>query len=78
MKKLLCMILLAGFFYYSSGQQGFDNTTRALYILDISKYVEWDDNIQSHADFVIGILGTDTEFYWELFNMAKTRQFIQN
>lgn len=78
MKNLLFMILFTGFCYHSSGQQGFDNTTRALYILDISKYVEWDDNIQSHADFVIGILGSDTEFYWELFNMAKTRQLIQN
>ncbi|KPK86503.1 MAG: hypothetical protein AMS27_04895 [Bacteroides sp. SM23_62_1] len=78
MKKLIFVFLLSGFYLYSSGQQGFDNTTRALYILDISKYVEWDDNIQSKADFVIAILGNDTEFYWELYNMAKTRQFIQN
>ena len=62
----------------SAQTTGFDNSIRALYILDISKYVEWDDNIQSKADFIIGILGTDTDFYWELFNMAKTRQFIQN
>jgi len=79
MKKLsyliLSLILNCGLF---AQKTGFDNSTRALYILDISKYVEWDDNIQSKADFIIGILGTDTDFYWELFNMAKTRQFIQN
>lgn len=78
MKRLLFLVLLILFGYSSFCQKGFDNSTRALYILDISKYVEWDDNIQSHADFVIGILGTDTDFYWELFNMAKTRQLIQN
>jgi len=77
MKKLFYLILLSGFCYDAIGQQEFDNATRALYILDISKYVEWDDSIQSHADFKIGILGSDTEFYWELYNMAKTRQFIQ-
>jgi serine phosphatase RsbU (regulator of sigma subunit) len=77
MKRIIFLILLL-FCFYSFGQRGFDNSTRALYILDISKYVEWDDNIQSQADFIIGILGKDTDFYWELFNMAKTRQVIQN
>jgi len=79
MKKLSYIILLLILNYSLSAQTtGFDNSIRALYILDISKYIEWDDNIQSKADFIIGILGTDTDFYWELFNMAKTRQFIQN
>jgi serine phosphatase RsbU (regulator of sigma subunit) len=79
MKKLFYITLwLALSFSISAQKTGFDNSTRALYILDISKYVEWDDNIQNKADFIIGILGTDTDFYWELFNMAKTRQFIQN
>jgi serine phosphatase RsbU (regulator of sigma subunit) len=79
MKKLSCMILCIFLWFHLSAQKtGFDNSTRALYILDISKYVEWDDNIQSKADFIIGILGSDTDFYWELYNMAKTRQFIQN
>ncbi len=79
MKKLLYLIIVLALSFNSYAQKtGFDNSTRALYILDISKYVEWDDNIQNKADFIIGILGTDTDFYWELFNMAKTRQFIQN
>jgi serine phosphatase RsbU (regulator of sigma subunit) len=72
---ILFLILNCSLFAQTTG---FNNSTRALYILDISKYVEWDDNIQSKADFIIGILGTDTDLYWELFNMAKTRQFIQN
>ena len=58
-------------------QDAWDHSTRALYILDIAKYVEYDDEIQSHADFKIGVLGTNADFYWELYEMAKTRQFIQ-
>jgi len=80
MKRILFLVFLLPVviqpFVFS--QAGFDNATRALYILDISKYVEWDDSLQSHADFKIAILGEDTDFYWELYNMANTRKFIQD
>ncbi len=59
------------------GQEVWDNSTRALYILDIAKYVEYDDNVQSHADFKIAVLGKDSEFIMDLYEMAKTRKFIQ-
>lgn len=55
-----------------------DNSTRSLFILDIAKYVGFDDKIQSHADFKIGVLGRDSEFVLDLYEMAKTRKFIQN
>ena len=79
MKTLLTLLLscLLGI-GIATTQEAWDNSTRALYILDIAKYVEYDDRIQSHADFKIGVLGTNAEFYWELYEMAKTRQFIQN
>lgn len=54
-----------------------DNATRALFILDIAKYIEYDDEIQLHSDFKIGVMGRNTDFYWELYEMAKTRKFIQ-
>ncbi len=57
--------------------QTWDNATRALYILDIAKYIGYDDEIQSHADFKIGVLGKDSEFVMDLYEMAKTRKFIQ-
>ena len=80
MKRIivLSLLLAAGFQLVTFAQEGFDNTTRALYILDISKYVKWDDSLQNHADFKIAILGEDTDFYWELYNMANTRKFIQD
>ena len=61
-------------------QQGMDDATRSLFILDIAKYIEYDDEIQLHADFKIGVLGRDTDFYWELtylvsvFDLAKAIQ----
>ena len=58
-------------------EEVWDNATRALYILDIAKYVQYDDKIQSHADFKIGVLGKDNDFVMELYEMAKTRKFIQ-
>lgn len=61
-----------------SYSQGFDNATRSLYILDISKYVKWNEaEFAKLADFNIGVLSNESAFYWELVNAAKTRQFIQ-
>ena len=77
-KVMTGMVLLVLIYPSIYAQGGFDNSTRALYILDISKYVEWDDSLQSHADFKIGVLGNNVDLYWELYNMAKTRKFIQN
>ncbi|MCK4749705.1 MAG: DUF4154 domain-containing protein, partial [Bacteroidales bacterium] len=39
--------------------------------------MEYDDDIQSHADFKISVLGEDADFVMDLYEMAKTRQFIQ-
>jgi serine phosphatase RsbU (regulator of sigma subunit) len=64
-------------FYAVNAQEEMDNATRSLFILDIAKYIEYDDEIQLHADFKIGVLGRNTDFYWELYEMAKTRKFIQ-
>jgi serine phosphatase RsbU (regulator of sigma subunit) len=64
-------------FHVLSAQEEMDNATRSLFILDIAKYIEYDDEIQLHADFKIGVLGRNTDFYWELYEMAKTRKFIQ-
>lgn len=59
-------------------QEVWDNATRANYILDIARYVRYDDAVQSHADFKIAVLGRDGDFVMELYEMAKTRKFIQN
>jgi len=78
LKKLFVVSLSLTLISFIARSQGFDNATRALYILDISKYVKWNDaNFQTLPEFTIGVLSTETDFYWELANAAKTRQFIQ-
>jgi serine phosphatase RsbU (regulator of sigma subunit) len=57
--------------------QGFDNQTRAIYILDISKYVEFPANFNKQELFTIGILDKYDTLLWEVDNMARSRKFIQ-
>ncbi len=80
MKRIISLFFLtclAFQFHVVNAQDEMDNATRSLFILDIAKYIEYDDEIQLHADFKIGVLGRNTDFYWELYEMAKTRKFIQ-
>jgi serine phosphatase RsbU (regulator of sigma subunit) len=75
-------ILLTGmlFWWFMSGisaQQGFTNETRALYILDISRYVHFDDSSHSRDQFVITVLDHDSELYFELDKLSKNRKEIQ-
>lgn len=54
-----------------------DNNTRANLILDIAKYVEYDDSFDELNEFSITVLDTDDEFYWNLERLARERKFIQ-
>lgn len=57
--------------------QGFDNKTRAVYILDISKYIEYPESFSRLDNFTIGILDESDELFWEVENLSRTRKFIQ-
>jgi len=58
-------------------QQGFTNETRALYILDISRYVRFNDSIQAREEFVITVLEKNSNLYFELEELSKNRKEIQ-
>ena len=58
-------------------QQGFTNETRALFILDISKYVRFDDTVQVGDKFLITLLDNDSNLFFDLEKLAKTRKEIQ-
>jgi serine phosphatase RsbU (regulator of sigma subunit) len=66
---ILCSMLAA--------QEGFNDRTRALYILDISKYVTFDESFAGKSEFVISVLDRDDRLYWELERLAETRKTIQ-
>jgi len=78
---LLKMVLSAGLFLAvinTYGQGGFDNSTRANYIFDLSRYIDYGPGFADSSVFKIGILDNTSELLWELGNLAKTRKTIQD
>ncbi len=58
-------------------QQGFTNETRALLILDISRYVVYDEAAPQREEFSITLLDNDSNLFFDLEKIAKTRKEIQ-
>jgi serine phosphatase RsbU (regulator of sigma subunit) len=60
-------------------QEGFDNSSRALYIFDlVAKYVNFGPGFADSSSFKIGVLLGDYDLINELANLAKTRPRIQD
>ncbi len=59
-------------------QGGFDNPTRALYIFDLAKYVDYGPGFADSSNFRIGVLLGDYDLINEMGNLAKTRNRIQD
>ncbi len=60
------------------GQEGFDNPTRALYIFDLARYIDYGPDFADSADFKIGVMLGDYDLIYEMGNLAKTRTRIQD
>ena len=73
----LFLILITHTSNFLVAQDGFNDKTRALYILDISKYVEFDESFDDRKEFVISVLDRDDKLYWELERLSKVRKSIQ-
>jgi serine phosphatase RsbU (regulator of sigma subunit)/uncharacterized protein YegP (UPF0339 family) len=85
MIKQFCLIrpafIITFLFFFtvnSSGQSGFNNPTRALYIFDLAKYIDYGPGFQDSSDFKIGVLLGDYDLIYELGLLAKTRTRIQD
>lgn len=75
------VILFMGAFFLminSFGQGGFDNSTRAVYIFDMAKYINYGPGFADSAVFKIGLLDEANDLLFEMGNLAKTRKTIQN
>jgi serine phosphatase RsbU (regulator of sigma subunit) len=59
-------------------QAGIDNDTRAVFIFDIAKYIDYGPGFADSSVFKIGILDKDEFLFFELGNLRKTRTTIQN
>ncbi|MCX6334795.1 MAG: YfiR/HmsC family protein [Bacteroidia bacterium] len=77
--KTLTAIVLFFCFTGASGQNGFDNSSRALYIYDlVAKYVNFGSGFTDSSNFKIGMMLGDYELLYELGNLVKTRPRIQD
>ncbi len=81
MKRLfLAILLFTSTMLYSvviSAQANvhFDNKSRAVYILDIAKYIQWSDTISSDF-FRVGILAHDSDLYKNMVTEAAIRDSL--
>ncbi len=76
-KRFILMTALALLVAGSSAQEGFDNRTRALYIFDIARYVDYGEALDTMALFRVGVLSKDSELYWEMGSLAKMGRLYQ-
>ncbi len=62
----------------SFGQGGFDNPTRALYVFDLAKYIDYGPGFKDSSTFRIGVLVGEYDLVVEMANLARTRNRIQD
>ena len=76
--SLLTLLMLLSFYpLIAQDKQELDDNTRATLILDIAKYVEYNEAFDNLKNFTITVLDNDDSFYWPLERMAGERKFIQ-
>ena len=74
-------ILLMGLllmFSKVSAQTTLNNGTRAVFIFDIAKYIDYGQGFADSSVFRIGILDKDEYLFFEMGNLRKTRTKIQD
>lgn len=77
-KSFFTFFLFLLYLSLSYGQEGFKNSSRALYIFDIvSKYVNFGEDFADSSEFKIGMMLGDYELLYELGNLAKSRRSVQ-
>jgi len=74
---LTLLMVLPIYLLPAQDKQELDDNTRATLILDIAKYVEYNEAFDNQKNFTITVLDNDDSFYWPLERMAVERKFIQ-
>jgi serine phosphatase RsbU (regulator of sigma subunit) len=77
-KQLRFLCFVPVFLLLFSETRGQGNDTRALFIFDIAKYIDYGPGFADSAVFKIGVLDKDEFIFFELGNLAKTRRTIQD
>ncbi len=61
-----------------TGQSTIDDGTRAVFIFDIAKYIDYGPGFKDSAVFKIGVLDKTSNLFWELGKLSRTRPTIQD
>jgi serine phosphatase RsbU (regulator of sigma subunit) len=75
--SVLCLGLIL-LINYAYSQGAIDNGTRAVFIFDIAKNIDYGPGFADSAVFKIGILDRDEFLFFEMGNLRKTRTTIQD
>jgi serine phosphatase RsbU (regulator of sigma subunit) len=59
-------------------QNVLDNSSKAVFIFDMARYIDYGKSFADSAVFRIGVLDSESELFWAMGNLAKTRKTIQN
>ncbi|HOK26395.1 MAG TPA: YfiR/HmsC family protein [Bacteroidales bacterium] len=78
LKKLILLLFVCMLPVVIFSQTGFDNPTRALYIFDLARYIDFGPGFKDSSSFKIGVLLGDYELIDEMMKLAKTRTRIQD
>jgi len=82
MKRLLfllpaLLLFVTPVFLSAQETEEMDDITRATMILDIARYIKYDDSFDDKKEFAITILDEDDGFYWNVERLAMERKFVQ-
>jgi len=77
MKRLTLILVTVFVATITFAQEELDNRSKALYIFDITRYVDFGDALDTLGIFKVGLLSKDQEFYFDVANLAQTRKEIQ-
>jgi serine phosphatase RsbU (regulator of sigma subunit) len=58
-------------------QNVLDNSSKAVFIFDMAKYINYGPGFADSAMFKIGVLDNASELFWAMGNLARTRTTIQ-
>ncbi|MCF8296454.1 MAG: YfiR/HmsC family protein [Saprospiraceae bacterium] len=75
-KKIIFFLIILIQSLSANAQKSFDDESRAIYILDISKYVKW-ENFDNIKVFEVGVLDSDNAVFNALVKEASNRITIQ-
>src|SRR5512142_2034130 len=58
-------------------QNELDNSSKAVFIFDMAKYINYGPGFADSAVFKIGVLDDKSDLFWAMGNMSRTRKTIQ-